>query len=154
MIPYFLQQGDDIGVKMYHAISCVFRMGYEACILIGADIPEVKAEDLQAAFAVLEDKDVVLGPTADQGYYLVGMKKPHREVFENQTYGYGSVLKNTIEAIRAAGLTYGLIPVHEDIDEPEDIFRYHDRSKKKDRSNKSNTAEYVAELIGNTLNEF
>lgn len=47
------------------------------------------------AFSILERKDVVFGPTSDGGYYLVGMKTPHIQVFHKQSYGHDKVLKNT-----------------------------------------------------------
>ena len=60
-------------------------------MLIGTDVPEIKQADLDYAFRLLDVHDIVLGPTQDGGYYLVGMKKPVREVFEKQTYSHASV---------------------------------------------------------------
>ncbi len=51
-----------------------WKKGYDSCVLIGTDIPELKS-DLEYAFRLLDVNDVVFGPTVDEGYYLVGMKK-------------------------------------------------------------------------------
>lgn len=69
---------------MYMAIQRVLAKDYESCVLIGTDVPEIKQADLDYAFRLLDVHDIVLGPTQDGGYYLVGMKKPVREVFENR----------------------------------------------------------------------
>ncbi len=60
---------------MYQAIEYVLEKGYDSCVLIGTDIPELKCSDLEYAFRLLDVNDVVFGPTVDEGYYLVGMKK-------------------------------------------------------------------------------
>ena len=93
---YREQQGNDLGERMYHAIKEVLGAGYDACVLIGTDIPEIKSTDLEAAFQTLMNREVVFGPTQDGGYYLVGMKRPIKEVFEKQIYGRGNVLERTV----------------------------------------------------------
>lgn len=142
------QRGDSLGMRMHNAISEALSMGYGACVLMGADIPEMRPRDIMAAFAILKDRDVVLGPTLDGGYCLVGMKEPCAAVFQNQTYGCGSVLENTTAAIESAGLTCGFIQAHGDIDEPEDILNYQEKVGRKEISGKTHTSKYIAELIG------
>jgi len=84
---YKLQNGDNLGEKMYNAIAEVLDLGYESCILIGSDIAELRKKYLNRAFDKLEYADVVFGKTVDGGYYLVGMKRAVREVFEVEKYG-------------------------------------------------------------------
>lgn len=146
-VSYKTQVGDNLGERMYNAIEEVLSIGYESCVLIGADIPQIKKEDILEALKNLETTDVVFGPTIDYGYYLVGMKKPHKEVFMNQTYGYGSVLRNTIEAVKASSLTYSLVKPYLDIDEPEDLLDYRKKVKLNEISNQSFTSKYIEELI-------
>lgn len=141
------QQGDGLGIRMHKAIFEVLSMGYDSCVLMGADIPEMRSEDITDAFAVLKNRDIVLCPTRDGGYCLVGMKKPCGAVFENQTYGCGSVLENTAAAIESAGLTCGFIQTHSDIDEPEDILDYQEKVGRKEISGDTNASKYMAELI-------
>lgn len=119
-----VQSGSGLGEKMYNAIEQVLGKGYEACILLGSDIPHIKKTDLEKAFQILETTDVVLGPTKDKGYYLVGMSRTHKEVFERQQYGAGEVLKNTLVKIRNAGLSVGLLSKYNDMDVPYDLYEF------------------------------
>ena len=104
---YFPQEGNTLGEKMYHAIERVLSQGYESCILIGADIPEIKAEHLTEAFAVLTEKDIVFGRTEDGGYYLVGMKQPIPQAFGLSEYGHSKVLEQTVQQLQATGFSVG-----------------------------------------------
>ncbi len=142
-----IQCGNDLGEKMYNAISEVLKSGYDSCVLVGSDIPQLNAVDFFEAFEALTHKDVVLGPTLDYGYYLVGMKKPYIEVFKNQIYGEGSVLKNTIESIKLADLSYQLIKPHLDIDEPADVFNYSQKIKLNEVRKDSFTTKYIEMLM-------
>ena len=72
----FPQDGEGLGERMHRALSRVLALGYDACVLIGSDLPELTEGHLAAAFAALEEADASLGPTEDGGYYLVGLKKP------------------------------------------------------------------------------
>ncbi|MGL5258013.1 MAG: TIGR04282 family arsenosugar biosynthesis glycosyltransferase [Proteocatella sp.] len=146
-VSYRPQNGEELGERMYNSIKEVLSIGYESCVLIGSDIPQIKEEDLFEALKKLEASDVVFGPTIDYGYYLVGMKKPHKEVFRNQTYGYGSVLRNTIEAVKTSSLTYSLVKPYLDIDEPGDLLDYRKKVKLNEISNQSFTSKYIEELI-------
>lgn len=119
----FPQTGGDLGERMHRALARVLALGYGACVLIGSDLPELTAEHLYAAFAALEEADVTLGPTADGGYYLVGLKKPCRDLFAGQRYGHASVYENALAAVRAAGLRFRPAPPCRDVDVPEDLAR-------------------------------
>ncbi|WP_028828831.1 TIGR04282 family arsenosugar biosynthesis glycosyltransferase [Proteocatella sphenisci] len=144
---YVLQKGGNLGIRMHNAIEYVLKSGYDSCVLIGSDIPELESSDLVKAFDVLRRNDLVLGPTTDYGYYLIGMKKPDIKVFDNQIYGYGSVLKNTIEAVKTADLSYNLIKAYADIDEPEDVFNLKKRFDMKEYDENKYTAKYVEYLV-------
>lgn len=141
---YFPQEGDGLGERMHRAFCRVFEKGYDACLLLGSDVPEVQAEDLKQAFSLLEHHDVVLGPTTDGGYYLAGMKKPTPGMFRNQTYGTGSVLKDTVKSIQEAGLSTGFIKTLSDMDEPEDLRAYRRRMRADKRLKGTATGKYLA----------
>lgn len=118
---FFPQEGADLGEKMYHALRYVLELGYDAAVLTGADLPLMKASHLESGFAALERADIAMGPTSDGGYWLVGMKQPHRAIFEKQQYGGATVLENTVAAAQAAGLTVSFAEVCDDVDTPEDL---------------------------------
>ena len=124
---FFLQQGKTLGEKMDRAITDTFKMGYNRCVLIGADLPLINREIIAQAMRVLEETSLVLGPTVDGGYYLVGSTKPCPEIFSGQSYGGSSVFENTVAAARKAGLRLGTVATMEDIDQPEDLRNFADK---------------------------
>ena len=107
---------------MYRAIRKVLDLGYESVVLTGSDLPLMTAGHLNSGFAVLEENDIAIGPTSDGGYYLIGMKRPCRDVFRVEGYGGASVFENTVTAARNAGLTVGLAQACDDVDTPEDLW--------------------------------
>lgn len=144
---YCLQKGENLGERMYGAIEQVLNQGYESCILIGSDIPEIRQNDMEMAFRLLEEKDVVFGPTKDGGYYLVGMKEPRKEVFGIGSYGHGKVLADTLKELEIHGLSVSCIRALSDADTPEDIKAYRNRMRTEQHLQKTCTGRYLA---GNT----
>ena len=86
----FPQKGEDLGEKMFNAINQVLLKGYKKVVLIGSDIPDLSAKDIQTSFQILEEYDIVLGPTYDGGYYLVGMKTSNEKIFRIPKNGAGN----------------------------------------------------------------
>lgn len=129
---FFPQEGEDLGARMNNALNYVLSQGFEACVLIGADLPLLTEAHLAAAFNALQANDMTLGPTTDGGYYLIGLRRPCPAVFQNQQYSTTSVFENTVAAAREAGLTCCAAPPCDDTDTPEDlrslwsIIRNHD----------------------------
>ena len=118
---FFPQEGPDLGAKMNHALNFALARGYETCVLTGSDLPLMTGDHLLSGFDALETADVTLGPTADGGYYLVGVKAPAPYLFENQTYGAGSVFDNAVAAVLAAGKSFRPALACDDVDTPEDL---------------------------------
>ena len=118
---YLAQKGNDLGEKMYRCLRKVLALDYESVILTGSDLPGMTAAHLESGFAVLEETDIAIGPTSDGGYYLIGMKRPCREVFRIEDYGGATVFEKTVAAAKNAGLTVGLAMTCDDVDTPEDL---------------------------------
>lgn len=118
---WFPQEGADLGEKMHNAIEKVLFLGYEAVILTGADLPLMTGEHLESGFAALEQSDITIGPNPDGGYYLIGMKAPHPEIFHVPNFGGATVYENTVSAIRAAGLSCSGALSCGDVDTPDDL---------------------------------
>ena len=137
---FFPQVGDGLGAKMDNALNAVLTLGYEKVVLTGSDLPLMTAAHLRSGFDALENADIALGPTADGGYYLVGVKSHSPFLFENQTYGCGSVFDNTAAAARAAGKTVAPASPCDDVDTPEDL------RKLRDLPPDSHTARYLSEI--------
>ena len=116
-----LQQGGSVGERMDHAITEVLDQGYSKVVLIGTDIYGLTPDILEKAFDILDQKDVVIGPARDGGYYLIGMKKPYPELFDLEYWSTPNVFSETIRRIESAGLTYGKTSLLKDVDEADDL---------------------------------
>ena len=120
-VGFFPQSGADLGEKMYRALRNVRRLGYEAVVLTGADLPDMGKAHLESGFSALEEADMAIGPTSDGGYYLIGMKEPTKAVFRISGYGGASVYENTVAVAKAAGLTVAEAMACDDVDTPADL---------------------------------
>lgn len=140
---YREQRGEGLGNRMLSAIREVLAEGYDTCLLTGTDVPELQAGDLTAAVEKLHRKDVVFGPTRDGGYYLVGMKKAYEEVFDGQTYGHGSVLKNTTAYLKERHISAGYTRTLQDMDVASDLRDLRRRMKEEPQIRKTATGRYL-----------
>src|SRR5215472_13184796 len=100
------QRGDKFGERLYFAVEDLFKCGFEAVCLIDSDSPTVPAENFAEAVELLRVSDdrVVLGPSDDGGYYLIGVKKPHRHLFERIDWSTERVLNQSIQRATETGL--------------------------------------------------
>lgn len=114
-----LQNGVDLGVRMQNAFQDGFDSGFEKIIIIGSDMYDLSQEDIEKAFAKLEDHDYVVGPAEDGGYYLLGMTNFKKELFENKAWGTDTVLSHTLEDVKTEN--HFLLEAKNDVDLYEDI---------------------------------
>ena len=119
---FFPQYGDSLGDRMHNAFSHMLGLGYRRCLLIGSDIPLVSAEDVGEMLILLGNYDIVLCPTVDGGYYLIGMNEPCERLFQLEVYGVSTVFEKTIAAAVASGKTLAIGPQAMDIDNPQDLI--------------------------------
>jgi rSAM/selenodomain-associated transferase 1 len=118
----FPQQGDDLGERMQRAIGHLLSRGFTNVVLIGGDLPPLPLSTFHAAYGALNaGRDVVLGPSADGGYYLVGMSRPIADLFTGIAWSRADVFQNTVDKLARAGLTCECVPLSRDIDTPEDL---------------------------------
>ncbi len=119
------QRGDDLGERMLYALDqLLHEPGCAAAILIGCDVPALSAEFVDKAFAALVYHDLVLGPTSDGGYYLIGMKKLLRPLFEGPPWGGPRVLATTLDIAAANGYAVALLDRLDDLDTLADLRRF------------------------------
>lgn len=113
------QQGEDLGNRMANALT--EHSG--GALLIGTDCPVLEYSHLLAADQALTDHDVVILPSEDGGYVLIGQRAPHPAPFTRMRWSHADVLRDTRTRLHDAGLTLWLGPTLWDLDEPEDLPR-------------------------------
>ncbi len=111
-----VQEGHSLGERMQNAFENIFSLGADQVVIIGSDCPELTTEVIEEAFDTLNEKDTVIGPAKDGGYYLLGMKKNHHVLFENKQWSTDSVLEDTIIDLIEKRLTYGRLQQLSDLD--------------------------------------
>lgn len=116
-----LQRGPDLGARMMNAIQDAFDQGAKDVLLTGTDLPTLPRAHLVEALKLVKNHDVVLGPTADGGYYLIGLRKMVPALFDGIAWSTASVLAETKKKIEQAGLSLGLLPECRDVDTLEDL---------------------------------
>ncbi len=111
----------DLGERMEHAFDTVFFHDTRKAVIIGTDVPDLSSNIIEDAFHILDSCDIVVGPSRDGGYYLLGMKELYKEIFADMPWSTDQVFKRTLNRIRGLGLTVHLLPTLSDIDTEEDL---------------------------------
>jgi rSAM/selenodomain-associated transferase 1 len=114
-----VQRGKSFGERLLHASEDLFSLGYDSLCLIDSDSPTLPPVFLQGAVAALARPGdrMVLGPAEDGGYYLIGLKKAHRRVFEDVEWSTSRVLAQTIARAKEIDLPVTLLPSWFDVDD-------------------------------------
>ena len=110
------QQGEDLGIRMHHAFDSLFRRGYQRICLVGTDVPSLPLTHYRDAMEALVHHDVVIGPANDGGYYLIGLTRPHHDLFINIPWSTDDVMTRTQQKAITAGLRVSLLPPWSDVD--------------------------------------
>jgi rSAM/selenodomain-associated transferase 1 len=125
----FTQKGDNLGQRLTHALDTRFSHGARKVIVMASDTPDVSEKIIAGAIKSLDNHDIVIGPCYDGGYYLIGMKKPHPELFTGIDWGTGQVYLQTMDAIEKKGLRVHELPKLIDIDTGEDLNKWVEENK-------------------------
>jgi len=118
------QQGTTLGERLAEATSAMFARGARRVVVIGADSPWLTADDVAAAFEQLNANDVVLGPTEDGGYYLIGLSRAAPALFDGIAWSTPQVCAQTRQRAGLLGLRVHLLPQGYDLDHVEDVRRF------------------------------
>lgn len=118
-----VQINGGLGEKMAAGFQHAFQK-HEKVVIVGSDCASLTKEIVADAFKILDDKDFVIGPAIDGGYYLIGMRQFSPEVFQDIEWSTEAVFPDTIKQIEGLGKTYGLLPELSDIDFEEDWEKY------------------------------
>ncbi len=120
-----IQSDGDLGNRMIHALEKQFRDGFLKVLFIGTDSPLLKAEDLEAAIEELTEHPVVIGPTEDGGYYLIGFSACLPSILRGIEWGSPLVYLQTLELLERHGLPWKRLKEGFDVDNFEDLTRLH-----------------------------
>ncbi len=117
------QAEGDLGQRMHTFFANRLAEGHQRVVLLGTDSPSVPLTYVEQAFAQLRNHDVVLGPTEDGGYWLIGVSTEVPEIFANIPWSTPNVWQATIAALESEGRNYATAPTWYDVDEYTDLQR-------------------------------
>jgi len=117
------QRGDSLGMRLNHLLTEVLATGSPRAVVINSDSPTLPVEYLIQAFEQLADVDVVLGPTEDGGYYLIGLKQPQPHLLLQVQMSTENVLADTLALAADSRLTVSQLPTWYDVDTIDDLYK-------------------------------
>jgi hypothetical protein len=121
------QTGANLGDRMRKAFADGFALGYKRIVIIGSDCPAVTQKLIIEALRKLDRHEVVIGPAADGGYYLIGLCQAEPNLFTVIDWSTEHVLAQTIERCNTLHRSYVLLPELRDIDQIEDLAYYREQ---------------------------
>ncbi len=120
----FLQHGSTLGERLVHAFQWAFEQGADRVVVLGSDAPDLSRQWIAQAFESLDRSDVVLGPTVDGGYHLLGLTRLIPELFDGMPWSTPRLLRRTLEQIERLHLAVRCLEPIADLDTPADVQRY------------------------------
>ena len=119
------QAGSDLGDRLHHLSAILLGRGHPGVIIIDSDTPTLPSTYLLDALDRIQNEstDLVLGPAEDGGYYLIGLKRPCRSLFDNIPWSGPSVLTETLRRASVQRLEVATLPPWFDVDTPNDLAR-------------------------------
>ena len=115
-----VQQGESLGQRMKYAFEQVFNDGCPKAVIIGSDCGELEPRHIEQAYESLQKNDVVIGPSEDGGYYLLGMSRFLPVLFENKLWSTDSVFQQTLDDCKNHSLSCHILEELNDVDTEED----------------------------------
>lgn len=154
----FVQQGPGhLGERMARISKWCFTFGADRLSIVGSDSPTLLKRHLQNSFELLDSHDVVLGPSFDGGYYLIGLSSPRSALFAGIDWSTPQVLEQTLARCRDHDLLCRLLEFWYDVDTYADLYRlrYHllDYLEGRGDTNAPATARFLQQLEADGLFE-
>ena len=115
------QRGSDLGQRMRNAFEEVQAKGFERLVIIGTDCPNLSVKLIQKAFSYLEVHDLVLGPSRDGGYYLIGCRGKVPPIFDGIPWSGDQVFRLTLKRVMELNVNCALLPFWYDVDTMDDL---------------------------------
>lgn len=139
-----LQQGLDRGERLRHAFTATFERRYRKAVIVGTDVPDLTAGLIDEALHLLDSYDAVIGPDHNGGYYLLGLKAMHEELFHDVPWGTSRVYGHTLRRIKSLGLSLAFLPVLVDVDTEADLRRWMEADR---RSRRGHLEDYLRKML-------
>ena len=135
---YIPQVGADLGERLASAARWAIEQGYAKILLVGSDSPTLPLSYISQALVMLDSRDIVIGPSVDGGYYLIGFRSgtcANRSannaaatvpfIFEEIAWSTAQVFQQTVARVRSANATLGILHPWYDVDTAEDLAFLH-----------------------------
>lgn len=145
---YMPQRGAELGERMKNVFDDLWQRGHKRIALVGSDLPALPTQIICQAFERIagDERRVVLGPSQDGGYYLVGMNQATPEIFENMIWSHDQVLAQTTARLNALNVSFTMLPIWYDLDSMEDLERLRISPEMEPGEVMAKTRSYLAEL--------
>ncbi|TFH31451.1 MAG: glycosyltransferase [Deltaproteobacteria bacterium] len=145
----FPQHGRDLGDRMRNCAATAFRRGARRVVIVGADCPTLSAETVRRAFRELSTgAAVVFGPSADGGYYLVGLSSPDERLFRGFRWSTAEVLRDAAARCRILSAPFSFLPPGRDVDTGEDLLALRDWTRTHTRHACPRTRGWITGYFG------
>jgi rSAM/selenodomain-associated transferase 1 len=145
----FPQRGRDLGDRMRDAAAIAFRRGARRVVIVGGDCPSLSARTVRRAFRELSTgASVVFGPSADGGYYLIGLSSPDERLFRGFRWSTSEVLRNAVARCRAFSAPFSFLAPGRDVDTGEDLLALREWATTHARPACPRTREWITGFFG------
>ena len=118
-----MQRGSHLGERLENALEEAWAKAFGPLLVVGTDSPTLPLAFLEKALEALGRADVVLGPSEDGGFYLLGLAHPQPGLLRDISGSTAAVLQETLANVKGLGLTVEMLPPWYDIDSPPDLSR-------------------------------
>jgi rSAM/selenodomain-associated transferase 2/rSAM/selenodomain-associated transferase 1 len=125
---YQAQANGNLGKRLETIFHDQFKKGFKKVMIIATDVPDITVTDIKEAFNAMGEADLVIGPSFDGGYYLIGMKELHPSLFDGIAWSTNIVYDQTLAIAAESGLRVHNLRTLDDIDTEEDLHRWRKRS--------------------------
>ena len=142
---YCAQEGNNIGERMKNAFCNQFNKGFHSVVILGSDLPDIDPKLINDSFNLLNKNDVIIGPTFDGGYYLLGLKKSAflGNEFTGIDWSTNRVFNQTMSILEKNMCKVHKTKISRDIDNIDDLIDFYNRNK----NQSTNTVKYIKKFI-------
>jgi len=119
---YRAQPEGHLGIRLQAGFNRELQ-NYPRVIIIGSDSPDVPLEYIERGALQLQNREAVIGPAMDGGYYLIGLSRPIPELFHDIPWSTNRVFQSTIDIVKSRSIDCAILPEWYDVDTESDFMR-------------------------------